>query len=385
MSLDRLVAHVDMDAFYASVEQLDNPELRGKPVVVGGASARGVVAAASYEVRRFGVRSAMPATEARKRCPDAVFVRPRMQRYREVSGQIFEVFRQFTPQVEGLSLDEAYLDITHHRDGFSGARELGLAIKARIAERTGLTASVGIGPNKLVAKIASDLDKPDGLCVVPPARVTEVLDPLPVRAISGVGPKTAARLERAGLRTIAQLRAAPEGSLAPVFGRYAARMQQRAAGIDDRPVGRDSADKSISAEETFDTNIGDAAELRARLAVMVDKVAARLRRTELSASVVTLKLRTPDFATVTRQRGFRPAGNDTQVILDIAVELLERWREDNPDATVRLLGIGVSSLVAEQQLDLFRVAEPAGSLDTAVDSIRDRFGAASVRRGSALK
>ncbi|MEL7448140.1 MAG: DNA polymerase IV [Pseudomonadota bacterium] len=385
MDTDRLVAHVDMDAFYASVEQFDNPELRGRPVVVGGAGARGVVAAASYEVREFGVRSAMPASEARKRCPDAIFVRPRMQRYREVSGQIFSVFRQFTPQVEGLSLDEAYLDITHSRGLFASARALGQEIKARIARETGLTASVGIGPNKLVAKIACDLDKPDGLCVVPPARVQEVLDPLPVRVISGIGPKTAARLEKAGLHTIAQLRQAPEGSLAPVFGRYSVRMQRRAAGIDNRPVGRESIDKSISAEETFDTNIGDPAELRAQLAVMVDKVAARLRRTGLAASVVTVKVRTPDFNTVTRQRAFRPPGSDTRTILDVAASLLDQWCQENTGATVRLLGVGVSSLAPDQQLDLFAVAEPQGGLDEAVDSIRDRFGTTSVRRGSDLK
>ena len=385
MDGDRLVAHVDMDAFYASVEQLDDPGLRGKPVVVGGAGARGVVAAASYEVRKFGVRSAMPASEARKRCPDAVFVRPRMQRYREVSQQIFQVFHQFTPLVEGLSLDEAYLDVTHSRGLFTGARALGREIKARIARQTGLTASVGIGPNKLVAKIASDLEKPDGLCVVPLARVIQVLDPLSVRVIGGIGPKTAGRLEAAGIQTISQLRTAPEGSLAPVFGRYAVRMQRRAAGIDNRPVGRDSADKSISAEETFSTDIGDPGELRALLAVMVDKVAARLRRTSLSASVVTVKIRTPDFATVTRQRAFRPPGSDTRSILKIAVELLLHWFSEHPGARVRLLGVGVSSLVPDQQLDLFQVAEPPARLDTAVDSIRDRFGDASVKRGSDLK
>ena len=385
MDADRLVAHVDMDAFYASVEQFDNPELRGKPVVVGGAGARGVVAAASYEVRNFGVRSAMPASEARKRCPDAIFVRPRMQRYREVSGQIFAVFRQFTPQVEGLSLDEAYLDITHSRGLFASARALGLEIKARIARETGLTASVGIGPNKLVAKIASDLDKPDGLCVVPPSRVQDVLDPLPVRVISGIGPKTAARLEKAGLHTIAKLRQAPEGSLAPVFGRYSVRMQRRAAGIDNRPVGRESIDKSISAEETFDTNLGDPAELRAQLAVMVDRVSARLRRTGLAASVVTVKVRTPDFITVTRQRAFRPPGSDTRTILEVAASLLDQWWRENAGTTVRLLGVGVSSLAPDQQLDLFNVAEPQAGLDEAVDSIRDRFGVTSVRRGSDLK
>src|ERR1041384_2426245 len=249
MTAPRAILHVDMDAFYASVEQRDRPELRGQPVIVGGTSTRGVVAAASYEVRRFGVRSAMPIREALRRCPHAICVKPRMSVYREVSHQVFAVFHEYTPEVEGLSLDEAFLDVTGSLalkgDAVSIARE----IKQRIREVTQLSASVGVAPNKLVAKIGSDLNKPDGLTVVDASNLRAVLDPLSVRRLPGLGRKLGARVEAAGLATFEQLRTASDAVLWPIFGRDSQRMRDRASGIDDRPVMSEWDEKSISAEE----------------------------------------------------------------------------------------------------------------------------------------
>src|SRR5215468_3053576 len=234
--MTRAVLHVDMDAFYASVEQHDDPRLAGLPLIVGWDGGRGVVAAASYEVRRFGVHSAMPVSTALRLCPHAVCVRPRMARYQEVSGVVFGVFREVTPLVQGLSLDEAFLDVTASLEALGSALEIARRIKGRIRERTGLTASVGVAPNKLIAKIASDLGKPDGLTVVTPERVHEVLDPLSVRRLPGLGRKTGARVEAAGVLTLGQLRSAPDAVLWPLFGRYAGWIRERASGIDERPV-----------------------------------------------------------------------------------------------------------------------------------------------------
>ena len=232
----RSILHVDMDAFYASVEQRDNPELRGKPVVVGGGMNRGVVAAASYESRVFGIRSAMPMVEARRRCLNLCRVAPRMSHYQNVSRQIFAIFREFTPLVEGLSLDEAFLDVTSSLRLFGPGRDIAQAIKTRIHEQTELTASVGVAENKLVAKIASDLDKPDGLVVISSDDVHARLDPLPVEVIPGIGKETFARLQRIDIRTIADLRQAPNRDLEPIFGRFTQKTRDRAGGIDDRPV-----------------------------------------------------------------------------------------------------------------------------------------------------
>jgi DNA polymerase-4 len=251
----RVILHVDMDAFYASIEQRDNPDLRGKAVVVGGGANRGVVAAASYESRVFGIRSAMPMAEACRRCPDLVRVAPRMAHYRDVSRKIFAVFNEFTPLVEGLSLDEAFLDVTSSRRLFGSGRRIGLAIKDRIRECTSLTASVGVAANKLVAKIASDLDKPDGLVVVGPGQVNAVLDPLPVSAIPGIGKRTLERLDTVGVHTIAELRRAPDRDLEPVFGRFTRKTRERASGIDDRPVITARSEKSISNEQTYEADL----------------------------------------------------------------------------------------------------------------------------------
>jgi DNA polymerase-4 len=382
----RAILHVDMDAFYASVEQRDDPSLRGRPVIVGGTGGRGVVAAASYEVRRYGVHSAMPVREALRRCPDAVCVPPRIGHYAAVSTQIFEVFDQFTPLVQGLSLDEAFLDVTASTAALGDAERIGHEIKRRIRERTGLTASVGVAPNKLVAKIASDLRKPDGLVIVRPEEIHAVLDPLPIRKLFGLGAKTAPKVEALGIRTLGELRVASASQLRPVFGRYTERVQQRAAGIDDRPVLPDRDEQQISAEETFETDITDHALLRAEVVRLADRATARLRARELTAGCVTVKIRRRDFVTYTRQRHCSPPTHETRVVTANATGLLDAWLAQQPRAAVRLLGVGVSELAPATQLELFTVAQSVRNrgLDAAVDRIRERFGKVALTRASAL-
>lgn len=380
--ISRCIAHVDMDAFYASVEQRDRPELRGVPVLVGGSGARGVVAAASYEARSFGIHSAMPSTEARRRCPDAVFLKPRMAHYKNVSKQIFGVFGEFTPQVEGLSLDEAYLDLSASLPMFESVADLARRIKDRIREETGLTASVGVGPNKLVAKIASDLEKPDGLCVLFGETVTQVLDPLPVRSIGGIGPRTAGRLARHGIRSVRELRLAEDRVLAALFGKYATRMRDKARGEDPRPVCSGQIDHSISAEETFDRDVADRASLHRRLGQLSERVADGARGKQLQGAVVSIKIRKSDFETCTRQRRISPPTADAAALARIAGELLDHWLEQNGDARLRLLGVGLSALSADNQLSLF---DAGGSgVERTLDAIRERFGLSAVRRGRAL-
>jgi DNA polymerase-4 len=382
----RAILHVDMDAFYASVEQRDRPELAGRPVIVGGTGGRGVVAAASYEVRKFGVHSAMPMREALRRCPHAVAIAPRMRHYQEVSRQVFEIFHDFTPLVEGLSLDEAFLDVTASVSLLGGAPAIAAAVKARIRERTGLTASVGLAPNKLLAKIASDLRKPDGLVEIASTEVLSVLEPLPISRLAGIGRKTAARLEEHGIHTLGDLRGAPDSVLWPIFGRYARRVRERAAGVDDRPVVPDSQDRSISAEETFAEDIRDHARLHSELAQLADRTCARLRAKDLMAAQITVKIRRKDFTTYTRQKTFGPPTQDTRLILGIARELLATWLDSQPRAALRLLGVGVSQLAPASQLELFGTAGTgtSGKLDATVDRIHDRFGGESLQRASEL-
>jgi DNA polymerase-4 len=369
----RSILHVDMDAFYASVEQRDDPSLRGRPVIVGGTGGRGVVAAASYEVRRYGVHSAMPVREA-------------MRRYSSVSAQVFDVFHEFTPLVQGLSLDEAFLDVTASTSALGDAEVIAIEIKRRIRARTGLSASVGVAPNKLVAKIASDLRKPDGLVIVQPEAINAVLDPLPIRKLFGLGAKTAPKVEALGIHTLGELRGASAARLRPIFGRYTERVQQRASGIDDRPVVPDRDEKQISAEETFDTDVADHARLRAELLRLADKACTRLRARGLTASCVTVKIRRRDFVTYTRQRRFSPPTEETRVVGAIAAGLLDAWLEAQPRSALRLLGVGVSELGPTSQLELFTAPQTAKNrdLDAAVDRIRDRFGKVALTRASSL-
>jgi DNA polymerase IV len=380
VSAARAVLHVDMDAFYASVEQHDDPHLKGLPLIVGGTGPRGVVAAASYEVRKFGVRSAMPMRQALERCPQAVCLRPRMARYQEVSRQVFEIFNEFTPLVQGLSLDEAFLDVTASREPVADiARE----VKRRIRERTGLTASVGAATNKLVAKIASDLKKPDGLMIVTPATLRATLDPLTVRRLPGLGGKTGLRLEAAGVRTLGELRVAPDERLWPIFGKHSQAIRDRAAGLDDRPVMVERQELSISAEDTFDQDIHERRKLHQAVAELADLACSRTRDRELAAGCISVKIREHDFTTVTRQRAVAPPTQDRRMIATIATQLLDHWLDEHPGARLRLLGVALRQLTPATQLDLF--GGTSGEVDETVDAVRQRFGKLALRRGSSLE
>ncbi len=383
---ERAILHVDMDAFYASVEERDDPSLKGQPVIVGGTNARGVVAAANYVVRKFGVHSAMPMSRALSLCPHAVCVHPRMSHYSAVSREVFAVFHEVTPLVEGLSLDEAFLDVTASRALLGDEVTIARWIKAQILSRTRLKASVGVAPNKLVAKIASALEKPDALTVITISSLPERLDPLSIRRLPGLGRKKGDAVERAGFTTLGELRRAPDAVLWPLFGRDTQRMRDRAGGIDDRPVVADREDLSISAEETFDTDLSNPARIEAELLALADRASARLRAKGLAAGCVAVKVRRADFATFTRQQQLEPATQDRRVIGRAATDLLRRWRAEQPRARVRLLGVGVSELAPATQFDLFAsgaVPQPP-ALDSAVDAIRRRFGDAGLTRASGL-
>jgi DNA polymerase-4 len=397
----RTILHVDMDAFYASVEERDRPELKGKPIIVGGTAARGVVAAASYAARCFGVHSAMPMAEALRRCPQAICVVPRMARYREISAQVFDIFHQFTPLVEGLSLDEAFLDVTASLRLKGDGAAIAVEIRRRIVAATGLTASIGISPNKLLAKIASDLNKPDGMYRLGPDNLLAVLDPLPIQKLFGVGRKSLPRVQAAGIHTCGDLRRATDAALWRAFGRQGKAMRDRAAGIDDRPVEPQREEKSLSAEETFAVDVRGSAALGRHLVQLADRTAARLREHALAAGKVTVKIRRGDFTTFTRQRTVVPPTQETAVIAAVADQLLNEWLTSQPDAAVRLLGVGVGHLGLAVQGDLFSGTEFSATartglgigkgtgaqesrLDAAVDGIRERFGTALLTRASLL-
>jgi DNA polymerase-4 len=381
----RAILHIDMDAFYASVEEQDRPELKGLPLIVGGTSGRGVVAAASYAVRRFGVRSAMPMREALRRCPHAVCVQPRMARYKEVSERVFAIFHEFTPLVEGLSLDEAFLDVTGSRQLLGGAQTIGADIRRRIHTQTGLTASVGVAPNKLLAKIASDLNKPDGMCSIDADNMRGILDPLPVERLFGVGPRTLPAVHAAGIHSLGDLRRAGDDVLRRLFGKYGKTMRDRACGLDDRPVEPDREEKSISAEETYARDIRELPRLLVELQRLADRAASRLRKHDLAAGRVSVKIRRGDFTTFTRQRALGQPTQDTVVVSAAARGLLEEWSALHPNAPVRLLGVALGNLRTLQQPDLFADVPAAGSrLDAVVDGIRDRFGTALLTRASLL-
>ncbi len=381
----RIILHVDMDAFYAAVEERDRPELKGQPLIVGGSGGRGVVAAASYAVRRFGVHSAMPIAEALRLCPQAICVRPRMARYQEVSAQVFAIFHEFTPLVEGLSLDEAFLDVSASQRLLGDGVAIATDIRRRIRERTQLTASVGIAPNKLLAKIASDLNKPDGLCRIGADNLHAILDELPVQKLYGIGKKSLPAVLAAGIRTFGDLQRADDEHLWRAFGKHGKTMQERASGIDERPVEPERAEKSISAEETYGVDIRAEAELARELTHLADRAASRLRAHGLAAGAVTVKIRRSDFTTYTRQRRIHPATEDTATVTRVAQALLSDWLKTRQNVAVRLLGVGLSQLQELTQGDLFTTGPTTHSrLDAAIDGIRGRFGSTLVTRASLL-
>lgn len=373
-----------MDAFYASVELLDNPELKGKPVIVGGIGNRGVVTAASYEARVFGVHSAMPMYEARRRCPQGVYIQGRMSRYREMSQRVFQVFESITPTIQGLSLDEAFLDLT----GAIGSEDplaLGRRIKQAVREATGLTASVGLGPNKLIAKIISQRCKPDGLQHVKLEEVQATLDPLPVTAMWGIGPRTGESLARARITTIQDLRLAPEAKLKALFGSQALRFKSLAEGRDDRPVDGSGGDRSVSQETTFERDLSDLHDLDPILRSLTEDLCRILRKNALKPHTVVVKLREADFSRHTRQRRFTPADASFDAIYPIAKALLARWLEEHPHRRLRLLGVGARDFSGDEQQDLFDESrERRQRLETAADAVRDRFGDSALRRGVSL-
>jgi len=389
MANARTILHVDMDAFYASVEQRRRPELRGRPVVVGGAGARGVVAAASYEARVYGVRSAMPSVQAQRLCPHAVFLDGDHAHYAEVSQRIMAIFESFTPLVEPLSLDEAFLDVTGARRLHGDGPAIAAAIRQTVLDQEGLTCSVGVATTKFVAKLASEAAKPTatpqgpqpglGVKVVPADGVLDFLHPLPVQALWGVGPKTLERLQRLGVRTVADLAAMEERALVAALGQASGRhLRALAHGIDPRPVVPDHAAKSIGHEETFAHDRHDRARLDADLVRLGDAVASRLRAARVAGRTVSIKVRFNDFRTITRSTTLPVPVDTGHDVVRAARRLLEQV---DPTPGVRLLGIHVSQLVedAARQLSFDDLVEPAWSEATgAVDAIRARFGASAI-------
>jgi DNA polymerase IV len=383
------ILHVDMDAFYASVEQRDRPELRGLPVIVGGSvERRGVVCAASYEARRYGVHSAMPTATARRLCPDGVFLPVRMAHYAQVGHQIRALLLSFTPLVEPLSLDEAFLDVRGCEGLFGAAPDIARRIKEQIRFETGLIASVGVAPNKFLAKLASDHGKPDGFVVLPAEGVREFLTPLPVGRLWGVGAKGEKRLHSLGLHTIGQLAALPERVLVDHLGAAGRHLWQLAHGLDERAVVPDREAKSISTETTFASDIVDRQCLRTWLLDLVDHLGARLRRQGMRAQTVELKLRSSDLRTRIRSLSLPEATDVTDLLWRAALELFERGltREYLP---LRLLGVGATKLTRETlvQRDLFAADkhERQSALDRTIDAIRGQFGAGAIQRGSLVE
>jgi DNA polymerase-4 len=384
----RAILHVDMDAFYAAVETLDDPTLEGGPVVVGGLGPRGVVATANYAAREFGVHSAMPMAQARRLCPQAHFIRPRMARYRELSDAVFRVFDEVTPLVEGLSLDEAFLDVSGSLRLFGTARAIGERLRLRIREATGLTASVGVAHNKFLAKLASDACKPDGLLVIEPDRVRAFLDPMPIPRLWGIGKRTAPRLRALGLLTVGQLRRADPEILHPVLGQRSEHFQRLARGEDDRAVQPSRPAQSISHELTFEVSLRAEDELLAELQRQSEKVARRLRGAGLLARTVTVKIRDDRFRTVTRSRSLVAPTDSTRTLYTMARALFTTWKAAHRSTAVRLLGRGVAGLEtarpdAADPGDRAE-AETDARVDRVVDAINRRYGERGIAHARAL-
>ena len=395
----RWIMHVDMDAFFASIEQLDHPEYKGHPVIVGGLSSRGVVATCSYEARKFGVHSAMPISRAKKLCPDGVYVYPRMDRYKEVSHQIFSIMKEFTPHIEPLSIDEAFLEVSGMSTMYSGPKALGRAIKDRVFEETGLIISAGLAPNKFLAKLASDLDKPDGLVVIPYGREKEILAPLPIKRIWGVGPRTEKILKTGGFHLMRHIQALPdESSLIPLVGNQARRIWELANGIDDRPVETDRKIQSIGAEETYEEDLTDGSTIELEFRYFANRLSKRLRKRNLLGHTVSIKVRYDDFTTVSRQKRLDTPSDHEHVFFETALLLWNKLMQDktskqlkgvtfmDPPGPIRLLGLTVSGLDEEvpMQDSLFESPknETENKLAGVLDSLESKFGETAVMSGA---
>ena len=436
----RWIMHVDMDAFFASIEQLDHPEYKGHPVIVGGLSSRGVVATCSYEARKFGVHSAMPISRAKKLCPDGIYVYPRMDRYKEVSEQIFSIMKEFTPHIEPLSIDEAFLEVSGMSTMYSGPKALGRAIKDRVFEETGLIISAGLAPNKFLAKLASDLDKPDGLVVIPYGREKEILAPLPIKRIWGVGPRTEKILKNGGFHLMRHIQALPdESSLIPLVGNQSRRIWELANGIDDRPVETDRKIQSIGAEETYEEDLTDSSAIELEFRYFANRLSKRLRKRNLLGHTVSIKVRYDDFTTVSRQKRLDTPSDHEHVFFETALLLWNKLMQDktskkpngtkkdievlgattkvkstnlkstnlksinsnysssyyggsseiafmNPPGPIRLLGLTVSGLDEEvpMQDSLFESPknETENKLAGVLDSLESKFGETAVMSGA---
>ena len=422
--------HVDMDAFFASIEQLDHPEYKGHPVIVGGLSSRGVVATCSYEARKFGVHSAMPISRAKKLCPDGVYVYPRMDRYKEVSHQIFSIMKEFTPHIESLSIDEAFLEVSGMSTMYSGPKALGRAIKDRVFEETGLIISAGLAPNKFLAKLASDLDKPDGLVVIPYGREKEILAPLPIKRIWGVGPRTEKILKTGGFHLMRHIQVLPdESSLIPLVGNQARRIWELANGIDDRPVETDRKIQSIGAEETYEEDLTDGNAIELEFRYFANRLSKRLRKRNLLGHTVSIKVRYDDFTTVSRQKRLDTPSDHEHVFFETALLLWNKLMQDktskqpkgskkdvealgattkvkstnfkyssfnngsskeitcmDPPGPIRLLGLTVSGLDEEMPMQdsLFESPqnETENKLAGVLDSLESKFGETAVMSGA---
>ncbi|GAB4330775.1 MAG: DNA polymerase IV [Calditrichia bacterium] len=385
----RIIAHVDMDAFFASVEQLVHPEWRGKPVIVGAdpkkGKGRGVVSAASYEARKYGVHSALPIAQAYKRCPNGIYVYPNGKLYSDYSKKIFGILHSFTPVVEPLSIDEAFLDFTGALHLYGTAEDLGKSIKRAIKEQTGLTASVGIAPTKSVAKIASDYDKPDGLTIVPPDGVQEFLDPLPVSRLWGVGKRMLEALQGMGIHTVSQLRKYPPDLIHQKFGKMGAHILNMATGRDERSVQPEHEVKSVSNERTFGRDEENPDVVLQTVFALAEKVGGRMRRAGIKGQTVHLKIRFSDFSTFTRSHTLGYATYLTPQIFEAVRDLLQEFLP--LPAPVRLLGVGMSNLVPEagSQLSLWDLQnEKVEKAEKLMDAIQDRFGKNVIRHAESI-
>lgn len=381
------IIHVDMDAFYASVEQRNHPEYRNKPLIVGGTSNRGVVSSASYEARTFGVRSAMPIQTASKLCPHAIFVTPDMATYQEESDKINDIFYRYTPIIEPVSLDEAYLEVGGSVKLFGPAEIIGKKIQKEITEELQLSASVGIAPNKFLAKIASDIKKPKGFCIINYADRHQILDPLPTTAIGGIGKKTAEILQALGVRTVSDLRQTPLAILKSCLGSQAETFLALANGDDDRPVTLPRAALSIGREHTFGEDIYEEETLKSYLQKLADDVASRLRHRKYSAYTITVKIKYADFTLVTRSITLESCTSQTMVIYRHGLDLLAKLKDIRKKG-VRLIGISTSQLTDKTDVQLSLFTEPEDekqkTLDTVIDSIRSRYGHEVIFPGATL-